>query len=95
MKFEEALTKLSTEARTKLDNCQNIEDIIRIFDENGLEVTKSDIEAAIKSYSSELSDDDLAVVTGGIDASYWIQQGIKGLVNLAKDWLSNKDEKGK
>lgn len=94
MKFEETLSKLTNEAKAKLEGCKSIEDIIQVFDENGLTVSKSDIESAANKSSAELSDDDLATVSGGSFAGDVFGYLFKELLNVAKDKLTNNDEKG-
>ena len=65
MKIKEAIEKLSPEAKEEFKKCTSVEDILGLFSKNGLEVTKKDIEDAIKSKNCELSDDELSNVTGG------------------------------
>lgn len=94
MKFEEALSKLTNEARVKLEGCKSVEDIVQVFDENGLAVSKSDIESLANKSNAELSDDDLAAVTGGSFAGDVFGYIFKELLNVAKDKLANNDGKG-
>lgn len=77
MKFEEAVEKLSLEAKKQLKDSGSLEDILAIFSKNGLQVAKEDILEAINKKSGELSDDELAGVTGGIDVTTIIQDIIK------------------
>ena len=92
MKFNEAIEKLSQEARDQIKDCKSSEDILDIFSKNGLQLTKQDIEDAIKSRSGELSDDELSTVTGGIDPYTIIQDLFKmGFKELQKQL--DKDKK--
>lgn len=77
MKFEEAVEKLSLEAKKQLKDSNSLEDILAIFSKNGLQVAKEDILEAIKKKSGELSDDELANVTGGLDLTEIIQDVLK------------------
>lgn len=77
MKFEEAVEKLSLEAKKQLKDSSSLEDILAIFSKNGLQVAKEDILEAIKKKSGELSDDELANVTGGLDLTEIIQDVLK------------------
>lgn len=77
MKFEEAVEKLSLEAKKQIKDSGSLEDILAIFSKNGLQVAKEDILEAINKKSGELSDDELAGVTGGIDVTTIIQDIIK------------------
>lgn len=77
MKFEEAVEKLSLEAKKQIKDSGSLEDILAIFSKNDLQVAKEDILEAINKKSGELSDDELAGVTGGIDVTTIIQDIIK------------------
>ena len=86
MKFEEAVEKLSLEAKKQLKDSGSLEDILAIFSKNGLQVAKEDILEAINKKSGELSDDELAGVTGGIDVTTIIQDIFK----MIADKYNNK-----
>lgn len=86
MKFEEAVEKLSLEAKKQLKDSSSLEDILAIFSKNGLQVAKEDILEAINKKSGELSDDELAGVTGGIDVTTIIQDIFK----MIADKYNNK-----
>lgn len=87
MKFEEAVEKLSLEAKKQLKDSGSLEDILAIFSKNGLQVAKEDILEAINKKSGELSDDELAGVTGGIDVTTIIQDIFKMIADKYKDNL--------
>jgi len=60
--------------RTKAEKCENVDSIIALFAENGVVVTKEELEECT---SIELSEDDLANVAGGvwhdyINPGYWL-----------------------
>ena len=59
--------------------------MIKLFEENGLTVTKQDISAAINQKSGELSDDELDNVNGGIDLTFLVQEVLKLFADKAKD----------
>ena len=84
MKFEEAVEKLSLEAKKQLKDSSSLEDILAIFSKNGLQVAKEDILEAINKKSGELSDDELAGVTGGIDVTTIIQDIFKMIADKYK-----------
>lgn len=84
MKFEEAVEKLSLEAKKQLKDSNSLEDILAIFSKNGLQVAKEDILEAINKKSGELSDDELAGVTGGIDVTTIIQDIFKMIADKYK-----------
>lgn len=84
MKFEEAVEKLSLEAKKQLKDSGSLEDILAIFSKNGLQVAKEDILEAINKKSGELSDDELAGVTGGIDVTTIIQDIFKMIADKYK-----------
>lgn len=84
MKFEEAVEKLSLEAKKQLKDSGSLEDILAIFSKNGLQVAKEDILEAINKKSGELSDDELAGVTGGIDVTTIIQDIMKMIADKYK-----------
>ena len=84
MKFEEAVEKLSLEAKKQLKDSGSLEDILAIFSKNGLQVAKEDILEAINKKSGELSDDELANVTGGVDLTQIIQDLLKMGVDYFK-----------
>lgn len=86
MKFNEAIEKLTEEAKNQLKDCKSLEDMLNIFASNGLQVTKQDIEEAINAKSGELSDDELSNVTGGFDVYTIIQD----LFKLTFKTISNK-----
>lgn len=90
MKFDEAIAKLNEETRTKIKDCQSLEEILKVFSDNGIAMTKEDIEDAIKQKSSELSDDELDKITGGNIIADFIQ-GIIG--HYAKALINEKKEK--
>lgn len=77
MKFEDAVNKLNNEAKQALSKSTSLDDMLKIFASNGLDVTETDIKSAINKGSQELSDDDLANVTGGLDLTYAIQMLLK------------------
>lgn len=85
MKFEEAVEKLSLEAKKQLKDSGSLEDILAIFSKNGLQVAKEDILEAINKKSGELSDDELAGVTGGIDVTTIIQDIFKMIAGKYND----------
>ena len=84
MKFEEAVEKLSLEAKKQIKDSGSLEDILAIFSKNGLQVAKEDILEAINKKSGELSDDELACVTGGIDVTTIIQDIMKMIADKYK-----------
>ena len=86
MKFEEAVEKLSLEAKKQIKDSGSLEDILAIFSKNGLQVAKEDILEAINKKSGELSDDELAGVTGGIDVTTIIQD----IMKMIADKYNNK-----
>lgn len=59
MKFDDAINKLSQEVVTRIKDADSLEEIIRIFKDNGLNVTEADVYEAIRQKSQELSDDEL------------------------------------
>lgn len=88
MIFEEAVSKLNNEAKQALSKSTSLDGMLKIFADNGLDVTEADIKAAINKQSSELSDDDLANVTGGLDLTYAIQMLVKLAVDKIGDNLN-------
>lgn len=91
MKFEEAIKQLEDSAKEKIAECKSLEEMLKVFTENGITISKAEIEDAIKNISSELSDDELDMVTGGIDLTGFMAIGAKKLIELLKDKYKNKD----
>lgn len=87
MKFEDAVNKLNNEAKQALSKSTSLDDMLKIFASDGLDVTETDIKSAINKGSQELSDDDLANVTGGLDLTYAIQMFVKLAVDKIGDNL--------
>lgn len=65
MKFEEAIKQLNEETINKLASCKDVNEAIKIFAENGISISSKDVEEAMNKQNGELSDDELATVTGG------------------------------
>ena len=80
MEFKNAIERLSENARNEVMAAKNIDDIIKVFDDNKLSVTKEDIDLAIKQMSQELSDDELASVTGGTFLGDVVSGALKKIV---------------
>lgn len=85
MKFDEAIAKLGADTKDKILACKNVEEMIKLFADNGIQITKEEIEVAISKKSGELSDDELENVTGGLDFGQIIREIIMHFAKEAKD----------
>ena len=58
--------EISDSLKAKLDNAETMDDVVRVCAEEGIEVTKEQLEAAAASMDDELNEDDLDNVNGGV-----------------------------
>lgn len=65
MKFEEAIAKLSEEAKKQVEECTSLDDMVKVFENNDLQITKLELEQFMNNTNRELTDDELDKVTGG------------------------------
>ena len=60
--------EVSEELKEKLGKAENLEEVVKILTEEGLEVTKEELEAALaQGENGELSEEALSAVSGGIN----------------------------
>lgn len=85
MKLEEAVTKLPSEAKDVVKNCTNIDELIKVFSDNNIDITKEEILESAVVKNGELDDDELANVVGGIDISFIIQDLLKFIMGKIRD----------
>lgn len=90
MKFDEALNKLNNEAKQALSKSASLEDMLKIFANNGIDITAADIKEAINKKGSELSDDELDNVSGGLNLVDIFQT----LMNMGVGKIKEKLEEG-
>lgn len=65
MKFEEAIAKLNEEAKKQVEECTSLDDMVKVFENNDLQITKQELEQFMNNTNRELTDDELDKVTGG------------------------------
>lgn len=88
------MTELNQNIINKLSDCNSIEEAVKLFADNGIDISKDDLIKAMDKYSkTELTDDDLDNVVGGfglVDSlAQYLAKIAKGkIINL----LNNKDE---
>lgn len=90
--------KIMSEAlEAKLTAAQTMEDVIKAFAEEGIEVTREQLEEALRQYQAgengELGEDALDAVAGGISLQQWLQRFIRNNPFLPKPlypWLKRK-----
>lgn len=58
--------EISDSLKEKLDNAETMDDVVSVCAEEGIEVTKEQLEAAAASIDDELNEDDLDNVNGGV-----------------------------
>ena len=58
--------EISDSLKEKLDNAETMDDVVSVCAEEGIEVTKEQLEAAAASFDDELNEDDLDNVNGGV-----------------------------
>ena len=59
--------EVSEELKEKLGKAENLDEVVKILTEEGLEVTKEELEAALaQGENGELSEEALSAVSGGI-----------------------------
>lgn len=92
MNFEEALNKLNNESKQALSKATSLDEMLKIFANNGLDVSEEDIKSVANKSGTELSDDDLENVTGGLDPTFVIQMTLKFLSDRLKDNLKDKNK---
>lgn len=85
MKFEEAIETLSDKTKERLSECKDINQVISILREDGVEINESDL-VNLAQTNVELTDDELDNVVGGLDVTYLVQEFIKFLMcKIKKD----------
>lgn len=60
--------ELTEALKTKLEKAETLDDVVKACAEEGIEVTREQLEAAEVAKESELNEDDLDAVSGGIIA---------------------------
>ena len=83
MKFDDAINKLDEQTRQKLAECKSVDEMVRLFKENNIDISVSDMEDVVRQ-QGELSDDELETVVGGIDLSFLVQELLKLIVDKIK-----------
>lgn len=83
MTFDEALKSLSSEAKDKLKECKSLDEMVKIFKDNNININQKDLQSVVQK-QGELSDDDLANVVGGIDLSFLVQELLKYIIDKIK-----------
>ena len=91
MKIEEAIEKLNDDVKESLQNCSSIEEMIDTFKNNGIDISKEMIEAALSNKSGELSDDELENVNGGMNITFFIQEALKFGIRKFKENQADKN----
>ena len=88
---------MSEALEAKLTAAQTMEDVIKAFAEEGIEVTRKQLEEALRQYQAgengELGEDALDAVAGGISLQQWLQRFIRNIPFLPKPlypWLKRK-----
>ena len=84
MNLEEYIKKLPKNIKDSINNCSNTEEIIRVLEENGIKITQ-------ENNCEQLSDDQLAIVTGGIDIKFLLQELFKFGADKIKE-LTKEDK---
>ena len=64
MTIDEAVKSLNEEARQEMKKCSCLDEMMKVFSDNNIDITVDEIENAFNN--RELSDDELAGVTGGV-----------------------------
>ena len=83
MKFDDAINELDVQTRQKLTECKSVDEMVRLFKENNIDISVSDMEDVVRQ-QGELSDDELETVVGGIDLSFLVQELLKLIVDKIK-----------
>ena len=64
MTIDEAVKSLNEEARQEMKKCSCLDEMMKVFSDDNIDITVDEIENAFNN--RELSDDELAGVTGGV-----------------------------
>lgn len=83
MELTEAVSKL--EDASVLEKCNSVDDIIKVFKDNNIEISRQEIENATTISEGELSDDMLDVVNGGINPVEIIKYLLKFVIGKIQD----------